>query len=301
MSARSTSLVGASGRSPGSWIQGSVEDPSAASTFPDLVQRPSGITEAALHSRWRDRAGFAPASLLCPSGHPRSWIVRPGLGSPVSSPASRRSRRQPSIPRLPSSVSGARLGRPCARVLRACSLPAPASSCPFSLPISRRAPQPDRPLFSRGAPRLTAPSLPGRPTCGVFPALRIPSPYAQSLRIHTPGLYAFSRSFRARLEFSGQAALMTLPCCATAAHPWRDAPRHRDFSSTNRAPVAHSDCRKRERRAPPSPERIAALLPALWRSSKPLQTTAAHWLDVPPCPASARSFFIQASIPVISR
>ena len=40
---RKLHLVGGSGRSPGSWVQGAVGAPSAASTFPGLFRRPSGL------------------------------------------------------------------------------------------------------------------------------------------------------------------------------------------------------------------------------------------------------------------
>ena len=42
--------------------------------LPRLLGRVA-IEAARLHSQWRDRAGFAPASLLCPRGHPRQNAI----------------------------------------------------------------------------------------------------------------------------------------------------------------------------------------------------------------------------------
>ena len=46
-----------------------LHDSRAASPSPAVSR--VAIEATRLHSQWRDRAGFAPASLLCPCGHPR--------------------------------------------------------------------------------------------------------------------------------------------------------------------------------------------------------------------------------------
>lgn len=84
----------APGRSPGSWVRRLSRALGAASSFPDLPIEAQWLLEATSHLQWRDRAGFAPASLLMPSRAPGAdQVVNGDTHTPARASSSTRRTR----------------------------------------------------------------------------------------------------------------------------------------------------------------------------------------------------------------